>query len=249
MAPRSASVRALKVSAAASRHRLLSDPTRLLIVVSLAEGPSTVQRLAEGAGVHPNTVRAHLDRLGEAGFVVSEREGPAGRGRPRILYRLSPDADAGDLAGRDYRMLAEVLIGIVRSQAGHDVKRVAVRSGEAWGRHLSSADAPRPGREPAPPEVAAYVVRLMDRLKFAPAVRKGKAGWTVLLHNCPYRELARENEDLICSFHLGLVRGVLKVLGAPMAADLEPHVEPDLCRVRLLLGTNGGPAGEGKRKP
>ena len=53
------------------------------------------------------------------------------------------------------------------------------------------------------------------------------------MHRCPFRDLAEEHGDVVCSVHLGLIRGALAV-GAPVTATrLEPFVEPSLCRARL----------------
>lgn len=248
----------LHLSEAASKHRLLSDPTRLSIVMVLGRGPSTVKSLAGATGVHVNTVRAHLGRLEDAGLVSASRQEPVGRGRPRMQYRLTGDAGVGGLVGRDYRLLSEVLVGLLRAHLGPEAAKVALKSGQAWGRHLAGPDVPAPGREPSAAGGAAYVARLLDRLQFAPEVRKRPGEWVVLSHNCPFREVAEVNQDLICTFHLGLIRGVLKTLGAPLdAGSLEPLIEPDLCRMRLSArGQAGGgstrtkaPPGEPPAKP
>ena len=54
---------------------------------------------------------------------------------------------------------------------------------------------------------------------------------------CPFLELAREHQDVICPIHLGLMRGALAELGArTRATKLEPFVRPDLCVARLAAG-------------
>ena len=53
-------------------------------------GRASLPELAEAAGVHPNTLRAHVLELESAGLLVSERRAlPSSRGRPGIDYRLS----------------------------------------------------------------------------------------------------------------------------------------------------------------
>jgi predicted ArsR family transcriptional regulator len=51
---------------------------------------------------------------------------------------------------------------------------------------------------------------------------------------CPFLELARAHQDVICPIHLGLMRGALAELGVrTRATKLEPFVQPDLCVARL----------------
>src|SRR5213592_4989893 len=93
-------------------HKALADDTRyrLYRFVGLAGRPVSVREVSRRLNLHPNTIRPHLRRLEEAGLVTSEvRKGAVGR--PQTLYsvREPEDEDA-----RDYRLLAEILIGLVR---------------------------------------------------------------------------------------------------------------------------------------
>jgi predicted ArsR family transcriptional regulator len=54
------------------------------------------------------------------------------------------------------------------------------------------------------------------------------------LRQCPFLEVARQHRDVICALHLGLMRGALDLMRAPVTADeLAPFVEPGLCVARL----------------
>ena len=51
---------------------------------------------------------------------------------------------------------------------------------------------------------------------------------------CPFLELARRHEEVVCPIHLGLMRGALSELGArTTATKLEPFVRPELCVAHL----------------
>jgi len=65
---------------------ILADPTRRAIVARLARGPATVSELASGAGMALPSFMGHLQRLGEAGLVASDK-----KGRVRT-FRLLPEA-------------------------------------------------------------------------------------------------------------------------------------------------------------
>ena len=79
-------------------------------------------------------------------------------------------------------------------------------------------------------DAADQVVRLLDEHGFEPERENGD----VLMHRCPFRDLAEQHGNVVCSVHLGLIRGALAEIGAPVTATrLEPFVEPSLCRARL----------------
>jgi DNA-binding transcriptional ArsR family regulator len=79
------SAAAAKLSEAAPVFAALGDATRLRLVGRLsADGPLSIARLSEGAGVTRQAVTKHLHALGDAGLVRHAR-----RGRERI-WELQP---------------------------------------------------------------------------------------------------------------------------------------------------------------
>ena len=79
------------------------------------------------------------------------------------------------------------------------------------------------------------LVETLDDFGFAPeAVTTGR-GRQVLLHRCPFRDTAEEHRDVVCAVHLGLMRGMLAELDAPVDAKrLDPFAAPNLCVTRLV---------------
>src|SRR2546427_6341810 len=76
---------ALKVTEAVPVFAALGDATRLRLVGRLSvDGPLSIARLSEGAGVTRQAVTKHLHALGDAGLVRHTR-----RGRERI-WELEP---------------------------------------------------------------------------------------------------------------------------------------------------------------
>jgi predicted ArsR family transcriptional regulator len=60
-------------------------------------------------------------------------------------------------------------------------------------------------------------------------------GTEILLHHCPFHELAEQQRDIVCGIHPGLLRGALQQLGAPVEATrLRPFVTPRLCVAELV---------------
>jgi DNA-binding transcriptional ArsR family regulator len=76
---------AVRLTEAAPMFAALGDATRLRLVGRLSvDGPLSIARLSEGAGVTRQAVTKHLHALGEAGLVRHAR-----RGRERI-WELEP---------------------------------------------------------------------------------------------------------------------------------------------------------------
>jgi predicted ArsR family transcriptional regulator len=80
------------------------------------------------------------------------------------------------------------------------------------------------------------VVSLLEGLGFAPSTDARVS--VVKLHRCPLLEAAHRNPEVVCSVHLGLVRGALDELGADSARTegiaLQPFSEPGACRLDML---------------
>lgn len=60
---------------AAETFRMLADPTRIKLLWALLQGESSVNCLAELAGVSPTAVSQHLAKLRLAGLVRGRRDG------------------------------------------------------------------------------------------------------------------------------------------------------------------------------
>jgi predicted ArsR family transcriptional regulator len=160
-----------------------------------------------------------------------QRETP---GRPRTLYRATND---GVRTGRrSYGLLAEILTRYLATHVRRPT-REALRAGEEWGRLLTT-NARSTGDAAA---ATRHLVRTLDEIGFAPeAVRVGGER-QIRLHHCPFWEAAEQNREVVCAVHLGLMRGVLAELDAPIDADrLDPWVGPSLCVTHL--GVRAQPA-------
>lgn len=223
-------------------HRALSSDMRCRILDALhAEEPLDAARLADRLGLHVNTIRSHLAILEDAGLVASEPEERVRPGRPRLLYRARADAAAarGVEDDRGYRFLAGVLASYLAA-TGPDAADAGEEAGTAWGRYL--VDRPAPFESVTPDAAVERIVGLLDEFGFAPELTDAAtAGPRVLLRRCPFLDVATEHRDLVCSLHLGLMRGALAELGSDVEArDLEPFVEPGLCVAHLEVHGDTG---------
>jgi predicted ArsR family transcriptional regulator len=213
----------------AQRHRLLGDARRLAIVEALGEGPRQIPELSRLLGIHPTTVRAHLDKLLEAGVLEEEAGVPAGRGRPSKRYRLREPLLAGD---PEFRLFVGSLVSLLRRAYGDQAVSAAEEEGLSRGHQLG-----RPFRHPSPEQTAQEIIGLLERLSFAPAppVRRNE-GFSVDIRHCPFLvDPGDPDGAVVCAFHAGLVRGVAEVAsGAEIAVRLSPFVAPGLCRFELF---------------
>ncbi|HEX9235963.1 MAG TPA: hypothetical protein VF972_06760, partial [Actinomycetota bacterium] len=170
----------------------------------------------------------HLRRLEEAGLVSREVRKTASVGRPQTLYSVR---DTENEEGRDYRLLSEILVGLVR---GKRQLEQAAEMARQWGAYLVSREAPKPGvRLPAGRNLA-LLQESLARAGFEPRFRR-LAGEKieVTFRDCPFRDLADDHRDLICTMHRGLVEGMLGGLKPPLALkQFQPFAERGICRMR-----------------
>ena len=211
-----------------ARHRALADGTRVLLL-SVLQGSSELldaHVLADRVGLHVNTVRWHLGVLVRAGLVVEERAGSGARGRPRHGYRIVEELST---AGLDrFGVLAEVLVDAL-AHRGPDVAGTLEAAGRARGRMLVR---PRLGDDQGVDagEAIESIVRLLEGFGFQPRLDRTEDGGRISMRPCPFGELASRNSSIVCTVHLGLMRGTLEALEAPVEATaLEPFAKPDLC--------------------
>jgi predicted ArsR family transcriptional regulator len=214
----------------AARHRALADKSRLAIlrVLQGADAPLDVPAIAGRIGLHENTVRWHLGVLLEAGLVSEERLASTGRGRPPHVYRLVEGALADQPGG--YRLLAEVLVSSLEGR--RRASELVEEAGYARGRSLVAS--PADGRRLSAKEAIDEVVRLLAMFGFQPELKRERGGQRIDMTPCPFGETAVGHAAIVCPIHLGLMRGVLDTLDAPVeATSLEPFVRPGLCLAHL----------------
>jgi predicted ArsR family transcriptional regulator len=207
--------------------------SRVLEVLQDSGTQLNVNDMAARVGLHTNTVRLHLDALVAAGLADSEAEKRDLRGRPRKLY--AANANSPNAGRRSYRFLAQILASSMAAQTSKP-REAAVKAGQEWGLYLG--EGPSPFKRVDADEAMLRLVGAMADIGFAPeAVTKGRRR-RVLVHRCPFREVAQEYPEVVCSIHLGLMNGLLAELDAPLEVDrLDPFVEPALCVASLSRST------------
>jgi predicted ArsR family transcriptional regulator len=211
-------------------HKALADDTRFRLYryLGLSGRSVSVRELSTRLSLHPNTLRPHLRRLEEAGLVRREtRKGSSTVGRPQTLYAA---VDQDRHAGRDYRLLAEILAGLV---SGPRARERAIGLAQEWGQYLAIQGGPKPGTRLPSGRNLAVLQEAMAQAGFDPRFRRGgKGSVEVSLRDCPFRDLLDDHRDLVCSIHRGLIEGMLGALKPPLAlASFEPLAERTVCRL------------------
>ena len=184
----------------------------------------SILAIAEQLGVHPNTVRFHLDSLVADGQAKQAEHGRKGPGRPPLMFQAVRQMDRGGT--RHYRLLAEILT--MALAADRDPRAEAMAAGREWGRNLESA--PEAAETMSADQAIDHLVGVLDELGFAPERRTSDGEQSVGLRHCPFLELAETRGSVVCPIHLGLMQGALETWAAPVSVDrLDAFVEPDLC--------------------
>lgn len=209
------------------RAALLADPTRARLHALLEAEPEglAVSDMAHQLGLHHTSVRSQLRLLLEADLVESIRQGPSGRGRPRLLYRARPRSEGA------YRALAETLVeAIGRGISPEEAGRRAGRGAAAL--HLGK-------------DAVTAIVAEGRRLGFRaeaemdadPANGRDRGGVeavSIVLHDCPYLDLVESDPVTVCAVHLGFARGVADTVGGAHVEALEVgDPRGGGCRLRL----------------
>jgi predicted ArsR family transcriptional regulator len=213
-------------------YRALADPSRrhLLRMLDDAGEALDVDMLSARIGLHPNTVRVHLELLRHAGMVTRSAEPRSRPGRPKMLYRSAPRRTRSPGA-EGYQFLADVLAGCMQVHLP-DPGAVAEEAGRVWGRYM--VERPEPFAPHATSDVVGQMVTALAQLGFAPEETESGGRILVRLHDCPFREVARNRSEVVCAIHLGILQGMAEELGGSVTVEgLQPFVEPSLCIATL----------------
>ena len=218
-------------------HRALASESRqaLLAVLRRHKGPLDAAEAAEAVGLQRNTARVHLDVLASADLVTRRREERRTPGRPRVLYEAARTPASGSdrrPADAGYRDLARVLADQLTGVA--DARNEAIRAGRRWAAALDAR--PLPQRSLSPDESVRIAAELLDNLGFEPEPVPTAEPDRILLHRCPFAEVARENRSVVCGVHLGMLRATFERMDTSLVVEgLDSFVtdDPLLCVVRL----------------
>lgn len=226
----------------ASEHRLdllktLGDNTRYAIYLELARSPRPLAtaEIADTLGLHPNTVRPHLERMRDVGLLHARPDSRGAVGRPQNLYSIATDAPSLGLEPPVFPMMARMLLDVAADAglAGDPV--VAV--GREQGRRIAH-DAPVPDPASEQPPCVRAAIAMHERLGFDPATVTVDAATTMAFGHCPFAELAESAPELVCALHRGLLEGLVEEIGGGAVEDFHDLSHREPCRATLGTGSS-----------
>ncbi|MEO6885133.1 MAG: helix-turn-helix domain-containing protein [Jatrophihabitantaceae bacterium] len=213
----------------------LDDDARsaLYAFVRAAESPVTREAAAEAVGISRKLAAFHLEKLVDAGLLVSgiEAVGVPRVGRTPKVYEPASSDLAVHVPPREPEVLAEILVEAVLTERGDEradqaVMRVARERGFAAG--ATERDRVRPGRIGSE-RALGLAGSLLEQHGFEPT--RADAG--LRLRNCPFHPHASKAPGLVCGLNHAFISGLLDGLQAEASVEAILAPTPGACCVRL----------------
>jgi predicted ArsR family transcriptional regulator len=162
----------------------------------------------------------------DVGLLDIATEVRSGVGRPQHLYFLASDAPSLGLEPPPFPLLSRMLVQLAASAgiSGDDAAEV--------GRSQGRADADQHALDASCLEA---LVAELELLGFDPTVAGTDDGEcaVVAFAHCPFRELAEEHPEIVCSLHRGLVEGFVAAIGGGEVDEFHNLVHREPCQVVL----------------
>lgn len=205
--------------------RALGDPTRHAIYRHIVQAgrPVGIAELNEQFPFNHNAIRQHIAKLLTAGLVLESKVQGGGRGRPRLVYEPNPAVEGQWATSGPYERLSRLLVEVIRT--GLDPEEVGRRAADQF-------------RVPAPSgDILADISAAMARQGFEPETHPAPDGAEIVLHHCPFAEVAVADRHTICGLHLGIAEGLTDETASVRELVAHDPRQAD-CRLRLRLGTD-----------
>ena len=222
--------------------KALGDNTRYAIYLEIARSPMprSTADIAETLGLHPNTIRPHLERMREVGLLDVEVDSRGAVGRPTNRYSVAADAPSLGLEPPAFPTLAGLLAQVAAQSlpAVEDITEIGRRQGRVAALR-NSAGGSRPTSARA---CASALMAELANLGFDPTSELDDdaegAGLTIAFAHCPFRELAEIYPQLVCNLHRGIVEGFADAVAEEAGigwevAEFHTLVDRDPCQVTL----------------
>lgn len=189
--------------------KALGEETRFAIFkrIAGAQDPLTVKDLVAQLGMHHSAIRIHLNKLEEAGLIVSRKRHKKGVvGRPQLAFLPSPRALSITLPPRNYEFLSRLAMDMLSADgAPEDPKEFGYAWGRAYVRERGRCvDGPLPFFD-AVDVLHDELIRLGSSARIVPV----DGGCDMIEGNCVFGELAPNYDGAICHLHQAVMRGML----------------------------------------
>lgn len=207
-------------AALAEAFQALGSDVRVRILKELLRGERDTSQLVGATRLRSGSVRYHLNILISEGLVekfTRHQEGDVGR--PPIRYRLRAAGVAQGIPFRQYRLLSEVLLGVIHETLpAKEQDQALYAAGRQVGQQMMEGIA-------AEASVAEWDPGLFVQVFLQGALPRMGSLTTVMEQDedlvryramtCPFQELALKQTRMICdSFDKGFHEGVAESLGS-----------------------------------
>jgi predicted ArsR family transcriptional regulator len=223
--------------------KALADETRFAIIqyMERKRRAVSIKELAQRFRLHPSAIRQHLSKLSEAQLVSSVSMKTGGSGRPQRVYRKARPVAGLELLPRDYRLLCEMLLGLLA------IKKVSIEEikafGRQWGEGLAKRLSGGHAIERSAETVARFLADQFGAWGFEPRIQ-GASGQQVKiqLHNCIFKEVVEFNPEIVCPLLHGVLEGLLSPFVGPSGSSLQNGIVhgEDSCLVNVQLKPSSG---------
>lgn len=197
---------------------VLSDPTRYYIYqyITKRHRDVTVQEIADNFSIHPNVARLHLSKLEDVNMLVSETKKTGKGGRPSRLYRLSEDVVQLNFPYRDYKLLSKIAM-ITMMTLGEEGKKALYLTGKRLGAELieqEMASNHQFGEELTFDQKLVIMKNAATIAGFYPEFETNEEKTTIYfqIFNCPFKEIAMEHSNTVCTMHIEFLKGMFESL-------------------------------------
>ncbi|MCA1031722.1 helix-turn-helix domain-containing protein [Bacillus timonensis] len=195
---------------------VMSDPTRFYIYQYIAkyDKEHTVAEIAEEFSIHPNVARLHLSKLEEVNLITSSTNKTGRGGRPSRVYRLADEVIQLFFPFRDYQLLSRIALQsmmILGEQGISALKETGKKFGKEYIVKKMKED----------PHGELTFKEKINILKQASSMAGFNADFDYdedlqqvffSIHNCPFKELAIEYDQAVCSMHSYFIYGMIQGL-------------------------------------
>ena len=206
--------------------KALGDNTRYAIYEELvrAATPLSTGEVATALGLHPNTIRPHLERMRDAGLLTVQVDSRGSVGRPQHRYAVSAEAPSLGIEPPAYPLLAGLLANV--AAAGQPDAGTVASVGARHGRVMAQGSSPQAS-------CGEGLNVALQELGFSPAASKDSRTMSIRFTECPYRRMAESFPDLVCQLHRGIVEGYVAAKGGAAVTEFATIEDRDPCRVDL----------------
>ncbi|KGP91949.1 transcriptional regulator [Pontibacillus chungwhensis BH030062] len=195
---------------------VLADSTRYSIYqyVTKLNQPVSVTDIAQNFSIHPNVARLHLSKLEDVQLLVSRTRKTGKGGRPSRLYQLSEQDVHLQFPYRDYHLLARIALESLM-ELGMEGERTLYSTGFKYGKAMFKQNFGNQNPENFSVEEkikwlqeSAFIIGMFPNFEYV----KHEETIFFSLSNCPFKDLAKENPQIVCTLHGFFLEGMMRAL-------------------------------------